>query len=222
MAKVYEIRELARVINSIADSTRRAETMALVRTVQEAERMAKVNCRNTFTGTRDRPKTGNLMNSIFSGYILSKSGDEIASGVVGVRSRKGRAGTRPYGRIHEYGGTITPKTTKNLWIPLFGPKSSGILGQYRDMTPSDFVQRMRERGGGSDRFAIIPGATGGKVAIVQRRGSGVRKSILALFALRKRVDMPERPYIRPAVSEAMKGHKGRVEAELLKADKEHS
>jgi hypothetical protein len=226
MARIYEIRELAGVISRIGDTTRRAHIAALIRTVQLGEKLAKINSRNVFKGTRIRPKTGNLMNSIFSGYVLNSSGDDIAEGVVGVRSKKGNAGTRPYGRIHEYGGPIVPRKAKNLWIPLLGPKTTGPGSPYRNMSPSDFVDAMKQRqANAAARFAIIPGRKG-PVAIVSMRNRSkarkVKEKVIAMFALRQHVEMPERPYIRPAVREALKAHKGHAELELKRLDKDHT
>lgn len=232
MARIYEIRQLAAVIKRISDNTRLAEIRALIRTTQKAELLAKTNARNNFTGTKIRPKTGALMNAIFSGIELSKnrrdakvSRIDIVGGVVGVKSRKGRAGTRPYGRIHEYGGTIKPVKAKNLWIPLLGPKSSGLAGRFKNMTPSDFVAAMQSRNDPTARFAIIPGRSN-PVAIVtlkrQYKSGKVKSKIIAMFSLRKSVEMPERPYIRPAIAEALAGHQERVENELASLDKDHS
>lgn len=224
LARVYEIRELAAVIKRIGDTTRRAEVMALIRTTQEAERLAKLNAQAQFTGTPERPKTGALMNAIFSGYVLTKGKRDIASGVVGVKSRKGRRGTRPYGRIHEYGGEIKPVKAKNLWLPLTGPKSRGLPGRFKNLTPSDFVALMGTKDP-TARFAIIPGRRGPVAIVSLRRGRGkgkIRDKIIALFALRKSVEMPERPYIRPAIAEALKDHQSRVEIELSAIDKDHA
>jgi hypothetical protein len=211
MARVYEIRELAGVISRIGDTTRRAHIAALIRTVQLGEKLAKINSRNVFKGTRIRPKTGNLMNSIFSGYVLNSSGDDIAEGVVGVRSKKGNAGTRPYGRIHEYGGPIVPRKAKNLWIPLLGPKTTGLASPYRNMSPSDFVDAMKRKG----PVAIV--------SLQRSTKSGkVKQKVIAMFALRQHVEMPERPYVRPAVREALKAHAGHAELELKRLDKDHT
>jgi hypothetical protein len=225
VARIYEIRQLAAVIKRISDNTRLAEIRALIRTTQKAELLAKTNARNNFTGTKIRPKTGALMNAIFSGYEISKNRKDIVGGVVGVKSRKGRSGTRPYGRIHEYGGTIKPVKAKNLWIPLLGPKSSGLAGRFKNMTPSDFVAAMQASNDPTARFAIIPGRSN-PVAIVtlkrQYKSGKVKSKIIAMFSLRKSVEMPERPYIRPAIAEALAGHQERVENELASLDKDHS
>lgn len=242
MTTVYEIRQLSAWVRGVRGAVQRATFRAYARTLQTAERDAKINARNNFRGTRIRPKTGNLMNSIFSGYVLSKggpNGGDLVDGVVGVKSHKGREGTRPYGRIHEYGGVITPKRAKYLWIPLLGPKSNVKGGRKALATwsPSFFLEA-KDAGKWDFHYWILPGKKGGKVAGVTYAGvskpkegprkvnlggvkrvtgmAKVRTYTVPLFALKDSVKLPARPYVRPAVEKAQAALPGAIAAEVAK------
>lgn len=229
MAKVYELRQLGNALRALHGKVRKATTRALIKTVTRAERLAKRNTREVFKGTRDRPKKGLLMNAIFSGYETEGSGAKlrIADGFVAVRSRKGEEGTKPYGRIHEFGGPIRAKKAKHLWIPLFGPKTRFPGGyDFSDMTPKKFFDEKKSdpagfhfwmvkaktgggyvagvtygaiakpRAGGQKRVVAMPGKSVGRVSFQKTR---VRLKTVPLFALKKSVEMPKRPYVGPAV-----------------------
>lgn len=245
--KVREIREMGAWIRAISDKTRKATARALLRTAVAATNRAKLNARDAFKGTADRPKTGALLNSIFAGFTMTGQGDDrrIASALVGVRSLKGDRGTRPYGRIHEYGGRIKPVRAKNLWIPQTGPKTSGVESRFRDMSPRDFMAaflKARKTGKSGHTYkTAIRGAKGksifgrrkyqtkamkgtfvilpsGVAGFVQRfgRGKSAREKFIALFVLRKFVDMPARPYVTPAVEAEFPAFAQRFQEELAK------
>lgn len=83
----------------------------------------------------------------------------------------------PYARIHEFGGTITPKNVQWLTIPTKPFKNltaRGVPGLF-------FVQK-----------------SANKAFLFQKRGSGA--PVLA-FNLRKSVDIPPRPYLAPAITQ---------------------
>ena len=240
--KVREVREIANYLREVHGKMRRATARALVRTATAASNQAKKNARNNFKGSRERPKQGFLVHAIFAGFTIatSKAGKYIAEAMVGVKSRKGNAGTKPYGRIHEYGGPIVPVKAKYLWIPLVGPKSSGERGRFKNLTPRDLVGRLKqqERSGkrkgfsysqkkkgklfGSKRkfegeFKISPDQSGNLTAWFVRnigKGKGLRHKFYALYALRKRVDIPARPYVRPAVELEYAKFQERLDSEL--------
>lgn len=238
--RVYEIRELGEFLRSLHKGVRRATGKALVRTVVAGERQAKRNARENFKGTRDRPKSGFLLNAIFSGFELAGAGTarRIAEGFVGVKGRKGNKGTRPYGRIQELGGVIKPKKAKWLWIPLFGPKTNLPAGlDVNDMTPKDFMSAKRNEKS-SIHWWILNGKKGGMVAGatigVSKKSSGRRKvatlgntvkrvtldktttrlKVIPLFALKKMVDMPAKPYVGPAVEKEFPRFREHLAAEL--------
>lgn len=187
MAKVKTLVEMATYIMGLRDATQRGVNIAILEVVNAAAGEAKRNAVANFSGTADRPKTGNLANAIYAGF-QELPGNPYWQGFVAVRSNKGRAGTRPYGRIHEYGGKIVPRRAKHLWIPIAGPKSSGVLGQFRDMTPTQFF----------DQGGFVLPRPGGGVGLLKVGGA-----IVPLFVLRKQVVIPERPYVRPAVADAV-------------------
>jgi len=194
MAKLLEVRQMAEFIMGLEKPIARAANVALLETVLAAKAKAVRNANENFKGTRDRPKTGNLANAIFEGFELGSS-EMSTEGFVGVRSKKGSKGTRPYGRIHEFGGTIRPVKAKYLWIPLFGPKSSGQLGRFRNLTPSEFI-RMMEEGDAFMRFSMTGN---GWVAVVANEWTGF--DVVPVFNLVKEAVMPARPYVMPAVEE---------------------
>lgn len=245
MAKIYEIRELGAVLRAISGKVRRATARALLRVAVKATTAAKRNARNQFKGTRERPKQGFLLNAIFAGFRMTGSGNskQIAESAVAVRSKKGRSGTKPYGRIHEYGGTIRPVKANYLWLPLFGPKSTGVVGRFRNMTPRDFVKETKRNARGKTgfkyrgkkakgkrprertmkgEFAIIPSAGGQPLASFiqhQGRGKSAKTLITPLFLLRQKVEMPARPYVTPAVTAEFANFKAVLDFELNRGKK---
>lgn len=245
MAKVYELRQLAQTIRNLHGKVRRATARALIRTVTAAERDAKRNAVANFKGTRDRPKTGILANSVFSAYEKGGGKEEtIADGFVGVLSRKGDQGTRPYGRQREFGGEIKAKRTKFLWIPLFGPKSRFPGGfDFKDFTPRDFVSGKKSNNAKGIHFWMVAAKSGGGYVAgatvgvkkttaarrtVARPGQAVGKVSLAkvsvslktipLFALKSRVHQEGKPYVGPAVDKHFPNFPALVNEELAKID----
>jgi len=94
-----------------------------------------------------------------------------------------------YARIHEYGGIIKAKRVKYLTVPLNRRAEQMLIaagGKIRNIP-------------GLFRIGRESGTFGGVLAI--RTGKKNAK-VVALFALRRSVRMPARPYIRPAVRKA--------------------
>lgn len=250
--KVQDIGKLAEELDGIRGKVRRATARAMLRTANAAAAQAKRNAVATFKGTKDRPKQGFLSNSIFAAYTakgLTVKGDRrIAEVMVAVRAQKGSRGTRPYGRIHEYGGKVMPRNAHNLWIPAFGPKSSGDVGIFKDWTPRDFMKafldksrsrgRLNVKGKGKARRAVLKGrrfwqpepqqkgpygdfafiwkGAGLTAGVVKRsgRGKSMTQKFIALFFLRKQVEIPARPYVTPAVEAEFPLLKERLDREL--------
>lgn len=201
MAKTLEIKDLVRVIRRTRENTFKSLQLAILELSVKGEGLAKKNAARIFTGTTFRPKTGALLNAIFAGFQVNERNKTI-EGFVGVRANKGRQGTKPYGRAHEFGAVITPKRAKWLWIPIRSSKTKN----FENMTPSDFVQQMKRPGG---EFTIIDGKSGsGKVAVWNQaaRFNKTRQTsdLIALFALKKRVELPKRPFVTPAVQKVAK------------------
>lgn len=204
--KVRDIRFMAEFYQRIVGNVRQSLFRAMIRAVTKAELKAKQNVRDNFKGTKIRPKTGNLMNAIFSAFEAG-SGRQIGSVYVAVRSQKGREGvTRPYGRVHEFGGKITPKSAKNLWLPQTGPKSTGKLGKFKNVTPTDLVGSIIGKKKGYDglkgSFSIFRSKKGNIVAGFaesKKMKSGSKNIFHLLYVLKKEVKIRSRPYITPAM-----------------------
>lgn len=225
MPKVLEIRELADFLERINEPAIKAANKAIIRATNKASGIAKQFTKQVFEGTKERPKSGALMNAIFAGFDEDQASG-LLSGFVGVRSNKGNRGTKPYGRIHEEGGVIVPRKAKNLWIPLTGPKTKGVPGRFKNLTPREFIDQLRKNKAGSGgfrsaraskknnkqtftrgNFAMFPAASGEMIAwFIQTIGKGrsMRTKLVPLFLLRQRVVMPKRPYVKPAVEQVYK------------------
>lgn len=113
---------------------------------------AKLNVRAKL----NRDSDGHLDNSI--GYRFL-SPFEVLIGSFGI----------PYARIHEYGGTITPKEAKALAIPI-DPRFKG-----RRAKNVENLFRLKD-------------------ILYQKRGKG----LIAAFVLKKSVFIPPRPWLTPA------------------------
>lgn len=238
MAKIRDFRELGDFLRGLKSPLRRAAARALSKTAVAASNQAKRNTKTQFTGRPGKPKQGFLAAAIFPGFEPAGEGNNrrIADAFVGVKSQKGNLGTRPYGRIHEYGGPIIPRKAKKLWIPLSARKNLGGLYDLSNMTPSEFMEEKKRKGGPLD-FFILRSKNGGYVAgarWVQARKTKVAREVkpfggsspkfktgtklsvksVLLFALKDRVQMPARPYVRPAVEQEWKSYKDRLEFEL--------
>ena len=110
--------------------------------------------------------TGNLINSV-------QTGEPKISGLSGEIT----VGTNAeYARIHEFGGTIVPRTAKALAIPL--------TKAARGVAPREFAGKLH-----------IQWRTGAE------SGALVDESGTAQYALVRQATIPARPYMRPAVDE---------------------
>ena len=186
MAKVRNIKELSVYLRNTRSAIVRGHGEAMLRVLQEVEAVAKRNVTREFIGRNGRRLSGRLLNSVFTGFDPFTPGQSLPRGFVGTRGV-------PYGRIHEEGGKIVPKTAKWLWIKQYGGKAD----QFRRLTPTDFVTKMKQK---DRRFKILGKGTPGKVAVFQAFKDG---DFVKLFALAQSVDMPARPYLRPAVDEVI-------------------
>jgi len=126
----------------------------------------------TTTGSPLKSRTGRLSNSIGSRVQTTSVGVQaiIGSGV-------GRGERVPYAGIHETGGTIRPKNSKYLTIPLKAAKTAGGAprGKARDF---------------SNTFVLK--AKSGQLLIVQKTG---KDSLTPLFVLKKSVKVPASRYM---------------------------
>lgn len=245
VATILEFRQMGEFIRGFKSKLKKATARALFRTINAASNLAKKNARNNFKGTRERPKTGALVHAIFPGFTIGgQPGRQfIAQSHVGVRSHKGNAGTRPYGRIREYGGKIKPVKAHYLWIPLFGPKTR-FPGphQFHTMTPTEFIREM-DKGTSNVEFFITPGhrdkIAGVQYAVTSKprmpkpkvgtlTGPAIRRAAIKkgrvslktipLFALKSMVKQKANPYVTPAVAAEYAQFGRRLDEELAKAN----
>lgn len=93
--------------------------------------------------------------------------------------------TAPYAPVHEFGATITPKRTKFLAIPI-GPAKTAA-GAARAPGPRDYPDTFVRR------------SKAGKLMIFRKVG----KRVVPLFVLVKRVVIPKRPWLLPAVKKSV-------------------
>lgn len=96
--------------------------------------------------------------------------------------REGGSSEVIYARIHELGGTIRPVKRKFLAIPL--PPARTAAGVARYKTPRDVPG-----------LALVQSLKGQYLLVKSDTGE-------PWYVLRKRVDIPARPYLRPALEEA--------------------
>lgn len=137
--------------------------------ILEAEIIAKILA----SGLQRR--TGHLLNSIGPSKSVRFEGSQVIGtiGPVGV----------VYAATHEFGAVITPKRRQWLTIPLDAAKSSA--GIPRLSAPEAINQ---------GAFFVMS-RRGNLLIAKARRGGG----ITPLFALKKMVKIPARPYLRPAL-----------------------
>ncbi len=116
-------------------------------------------------------RTGQLRRTQY--YKVKQSGDKI----IGIQGAK-----VPYGRAHELGAVIRPKTGQWLTIPLDAAKTaSGVArGSARSFKNTFFF-----------RF--------GGLFIAQKKND----QIIPLFILKKQVKIPKRPFLRPGIMEKL-------------------
>jgi len=187
VANVRNIKELSAYIRNTKSVVVKTYAETMLRVTLKAEGYAKRNATQNFTGRNNRKLSGRLLNSIYSGFDSFKAGQSLPRGFIGTRGI-------PYGRIHEEGGTIVPKKAQWLWIKQHGGKADN----FRRLTPREFVQKMKSK---DRRFKILGKGTPGKVAIFQALKGG---DMVKLFALAKSATIPARPYLQPAVDQAVK------------------
>ena len=201
MPKQRNITELVSYLQQTRNLFIKGYGLALIEMTQDVEKRAKQNATNQFKGRNGYTLTGRLLNSIFSGF--EKRGKGLPIGFVGVRGI-------PYGAIHEFGGVITPKKAKNLWVKNYhAPK------KFKRMTPTEFIDKMKSNPtsdlkGGRETFSIITSKDKKtKIAALVQNYVTRPDKVTALFFLRQKVTIPKRPYLSPAIVDGVTGfHKG--------------
>jgi phage gpG-like protein len=108
--------EVSKLINRVKDLSPKRRHNAIYRAFRDAtletEKLLKLNISGKYLLVR----SGRLRASIGSKVLETEEG---ISGIIGSGVRQGGEGARvKYANIHETGGTITPKNTRFLTIPL--------------------------------------------------------------------------------------------------------
>lgn len=136
--------------------------------------------KQSLSGAILRVRSGRLRSSI--GSIVIGQGKDLV-GMVGSGIRQG--GRVSYANIHETGGTITPKNSKYLAIPLSAALTpAGVLKKKPREYNNTFVMKSKN----------------GNLIIAQKRGSRMSR-IVALFVLKKKVEIPARHYMSRTAEE---------------------
>lgn len=115
------------------------------------------------------------------GYVVERAGDNLQA----------RVGTNVvYARIHEFGGTITARRAMFLTIPLRAAlQPAGVVRfSARNVIKNPLAF-------GYDATFFSDGVLFGV------RGAKTRSTSIPLFALKRSVRIPARPYMRPALAE---------------------
>jgi len=158
----------------------------LVAGALSAEARAKKNVTGSIGGISAR--TGRLRASIAAG-VREKPGSADLFLRAGGNS-KGGAQVR-YARIHEYGGTVTPKKGKFLTIPVGPALTAAGVSRYataRDVPDLVFAQTLRGQ--------FVLGKNKGK-----RGGTKGKEGFEVWYLLRTSVTIPKRPYLLPALED---------------------
>jgi hypothetical protein len=141
------------------------------------------------------PRTGQLRRSVFR--VVEEKGANRVEGRVGFDLSVAR-----YGRIHEFGGVITPKRAQNLTIPIGEALTTNGVARF---TARELI---------SSPEAL--GFTGSFVArhiMFGRRGggdTGLPATAVPLFVLKKQVVMPA----RAPLSTTLANNEGTIAAAL--------
>ncbi len=131
--------------------------------------------------------SGKLMNSIGRSKRVTIDNQNVVAGEIGPKGV-------PYAAIHELGGVIKPKNASALTIPLLDNKRA-------DGSPKMSVEEARKKGTlfARDGILFLNKMVLGKGK--SNRGQVIRNDLVPLFALKKQVTIPARPYLVPAISQ---------------------
>jgi phage gpG-like protein len=185
-------------ILEIKDGFQRANALAGVEMAQQAEKHAKQNITQQFTGRRGYRLTGRLLNSVF--WAIEKGKQKgMPRMVIGTRGI-------PYGAIHEFGGTIDRKNWKYLWV-----KNWEAPRRFKRLTPKEFYDKQKRNPNIFEYRGRTAGMVGAGAKVRARKSalkgvktSGTNADFTVLFFLVKSVTIPKRPYLQPAIREASK------------------
>lgn len=157
----------------------------VIRSAERTRARVLADTKLNLSGKVLRAPTGRLRNSAQATIDTGAQSVQIVAQVGG-----GGVGGVPYAAIHEHGGTILPKRGRFLAIPM-GPALKGGKNGGANMWPRDIPDLT---------FVSIRG--GAQAMLVRRMGKGKRAGFVPWFHLVRSVNMPARPYLRPAVDAA--------------------
>lgn len=180
------LQEIVAFMKSLKKISQKARAISMIELIEIARGEALKNARKQFIGRNDRKLSGRLFNSIFGGYKTTANGIEGYIGTKGI----------PYGGIHEYGGTIKPKNARNLWLKNW----TGVPKELKRITPTEFFNLMKQD---KSRFALFKSKAGNQIAWYNKK-TKTKSQWIPLFFLKKSVEIPSRPYLRPAIQVATK------------------
>ena len=184
-------------IKSVEDKQERRKEQLLFDIAQAIVIQAKLICRGKFgrgigKTARTRGRGGGLMNSISAVRVDAKE-TKVTAGGPGV----------PYARIHELGTvgqggllpTIVPKNVKWLTQPM-QPKYVGFRAREFNLK---FIPSKNRK----DIAFLVEQEEIDKYKKKSKSKSVKKKSLKIAYLLRKKTDIPARPYLSPAVGMIM-------------------
>ena len=185
---------MASYIKTLEGEIRIAHHKSLIQVAADGTSIAIRNAKKQFTGRNGRRLSGAMINAISRGSGFKIQGGKIPLAFIGTKGI-------PYGAVHEFGDTITPKNANHLWVKLFMKGSN----KFKSWTPSDFMKRKKRL---PKNFPIFKSKKGNLIAgfvhdKVNTKGE-TKQKILPLFSLRKSVKIPKRAYLIPAVNEVLR------------------
>ncbi len=129
-------------------------------------------------------RTGTLMRAIYTKILLEASARDAVL-VLGADTKKA-AGAR----LQEYGGVVVPRNAQYLTIPLDAARTSAGVAR---LSASEFIRNPQALG--FDHSFVNKR----KTVIMGARDVGGETVAEPVFALKKRVVIPERSYLRSSV-----------------------
>jgi len=138
-------------------------------------------------------RTGQLARDIILSTEEANAVQEVGDTIIGIIGSN-----LPYARIHEFGGTIQPKKAKWLTIPTqFNLTERGIMRIPPRQVKGAFFVKVENN-------------------LIMFGESPVESGIVPMFVLKKRVDIPKRPYLTPGAEEKVDDVVDIFEDELYK------
>ncbi|HUY27222.1 MAG TPA: hypothetical protein VMV27_07345 [Candidatus Binataceae bacterium] len=153
-------------------------TARIRKTMRELQMQTVQAAKDAYRSSGLHSRTANLINSIQPGRFSADESRVEAEVVAG-------GGEMFYARMQEYGGTVTPKNSRFLTIPLDAAKTPMGVGRW------------------SARTIIADPSAGGYTGTFFKKGVLFGKrghEVVPLFALKSSVAIPGRAFMRPALT----------------------